>query len=324
MKSLSFKNALMQSKAYSLLRNDFGEGLSHAYMIVSSDDDVIDEFFTLVSASVFCSHQPPCFECAECRKVVNDNNADIFHLYPQKDKIKVEDLSLFLRNISVKPLEKHKIYFIHRADQMNVQAQNKLLKTLEEPPQYVTIFLGVSNESSMLDTIKSRVHTVYMDVFDNNTVYDTLKALDFDEDAIRVAIGCCEGRLGKAVKIATSPQYSDLYKSAIYILDNLSRSSDVVKVDGIASTQNDIGGFLDVLSIIVRDMLVSKQNENLVLSKHVSSKIISIASRYSQRALADILIKINDVRKEIALNVSVVSSIDNLLFTILEDKHKWQ
>ncbi len=324
MREITFFNALNNSKAYSLIRNDFVAGLSHAYMIVSSDDEIVDEFFTLVSASVFCPTHNACLECGECRKVLNDNNPDIFHLYPTKDKIKVEDISAFLSNVSVKPLGSNKIYFIHRADQMNVQAQNKLLKTLEEPPKDVTIFLGVGNESSMLDTIKSRSHTVYIDVFDNDVVFDSLKSLGFDDETCRVACACAEGKLGNAKKIASSQEYADLYKSALYLLDNLQRSSDVIKVDSLAITQKDMAGFLDVMSIIVRDMLVAKQNKNLVLSKHVSLDIINIAERFSERALADILMKINGARKKLSLNVNVTATIDDLLFTILEDKHKWQ
>ena len=115
-----------------------------------------------------------------------------------------------------------------------------------------------------------------------------------------------------------------MYKSALYVLNNLARSSDVVKVDGIIATQEDIQGFLDVLSIVLRDMLVSKQNEKMMLSKHVSEDILNLSGRYSERAIAEIIFKINVVRKKLALNVSAIATIDDLLFSILEVRHKWQ
>ena len=96
------------------------------------------------------------------------------------------------------------------------------------------------------------------------------------------------------------------------------------KVDGIIATQEDIQGFLDVLSIVLRDMLVSKQNEKMMLSKHVSEDIINLSGRYSERAIAEIILKINAVRKKLALNVSAIATIDDLLFSILEVRHKWQ
>lgn len=81
-----------------------------------------------------------CLNCSECRKAIHNNHPDVYHVFPTKDKIKVDDIEQMLDTVSIKPLSGHKIYFIHRADQMNAQAQNKLLKTLEEPPKDVTIF----------------------------------------------------------------------------------------------------------------------------------------------------------------------------------------
>ena len=324
MNEITFEKSLRASKAFSLISSDLKTGLGHAYMVVSPDDEIVDELFMLTAASVYCVSHYACLNCAECKKVLHNNHPDIFHLYPVKDKIKVEDIEGLLDTVSVKSLSGRKLYFIHRADLMNVQAQNKLLKTLEEPPSDVTIFLGVANEAGMLDTIKSRAREIYVDIFDEDAVYDAMLALGLDKEMSAIAAACSEGQLGKARKIATSPKYADLYKSALYVLNNLARSSDVVKVDGIIATQEDIQGFLDVLSIVLRDMLVSKQNEKMMLSKHVSEDIINLSGRYSERAIAEIILKINAVRKKLALNVSAIATIDDLLFSILEVRHKWQ
>lgn len=324
MNDITFEKSLRASKAFSLVESDLKVGLGHAYMVISPDDEIVDEFFMLTAASVYCHSHNACLDCAECKKVLHNNHPDIYHLYPVKDKIKVEDIEQLLDTVSVKPLSERKLYFIHRADLMNVQAQNKLLKTLEEPPSDVTIFLGVANESGMLDTIKSRARDIYMDLFDEDAVYDAMLLLGLDKEMSAIAAACSEGQLGKARKIAMSPKYADLYKSALYVLNNLSRSSDVVRVDGLIATEEDISGFLDVLSIILRDMLVAKQNKEMMLSKHVCEDIINLSGRYSTRALAEILQKVNAVRKKLSLNVSAIATIDDLLFSILEVRHKWQ
>lgn len=325
MSELTFCDALKSSRAYSLIRNDFTSGLGHAYMIVSGDVEIVDEFFTLVAMGVYCQSHSACFECNECKKVLHDNNPDIYHLYPDsKDKIRVNDVSDILEDVSIKSLSGRKLYFIHRADCMNVASQNKLLKTLEEPPQDVTIFLGVSNEASMLDTIKSRTRTIAMDVFDEDVIYDVLTSQGFDKDICAIASACAEGQLGKARKIAGSQDYADLYKTALHVLKELARSSDIVKVDGLISQEHNLSQLLDVMSIILRDMLVIKQNPSLMLSKHVSQDVQSLSERYSARALAEIFFKISEARRKLSLNVNTVATIDNLLFSILEAKHKWQ
>ena len=152
----------------------------------------------------------------------------------------------------------------------------------------------------------------------------SLLSLGIDEPTCAIAAACSEGQLGKAHKIALSPKYADLYKCAIYLLTNLNRSSDVVKVDGIVASEQDLSGLLDVTSIILRDMLVCKQNQNLMLSKHLSADIINLSGRYSERALSEILFKINTARRKLSLNVNVTATVDDLLFSMLEAKHKWQ
>ncbi|MBR4800597.1 MAG: hypothetical protein IK048_02880 [Clostridia bacterium] len=324
MSNLKFFEPLKASRAFSLLKNDFGKGLGHAYMVVSPDDDAVDEFFTLVACAVYCDSHEPCMDCAECRKILNGNNGDVFHLNEKREKIKVEDLQNFLSTVNVKPIGERKMYFIHRADLMNAQSQNKLLKTFEEPPADVTIVLGVSNEAGMLETVRSRARTLYLDAFDEQTVYAMLLSLGIDAATCSVAAACGEGQLGKALKIANSPDYAELYRSAIKLLRFLNRSSDIAALDSAVFMQKDVGAFLDVLSIILRDMLAAKGDGDLVVQKHIIEDIDALASNYSRHALADILLAVNSARRKLSLNVNPTATVDSLLFTILEDRHKWQ
>ncbi len=325
--SILFENALKASKAFEMIRNDFSSGLGHAYMVVSSDDDVVNEFFTLVACTILCKNKSACQMCPECLKVLHQNHADVFFVDGNKEPksvIKVERVSDIISSMSVKALGDKKLYFISRADLMNVQAQNKLLKTLEEPPRDVTIFLGVANESAMLDTIKSRTRTINLDFFDESVIASELEGLDIDSGVAKIAASCAEGMLGKALKIAKSQEYAALYDDALYLVENLNRSSDILKVSQRVVSQKDFRGFLDVLSIIIRDMLVAKTNQDMVLSRHLNSKIQLLSAGYSARALAEILTKINGVRRKISVNVNQVACVDDLLFSILEVRHKWQ
>ncbi len=325
--SILFEKALKASKAFGLIQNDFSSGLGHAYMVVSGDDKVVDDFFALIACAALCKNGNACLECAECRRVLHKNHADVFWLDGKaepKSVIKVEKVTDMISTMSVKALGNKKLYFISRADLMNAQAQNKLLKTLEEPPCDVTIFLGVGNESAMLETIKSRTRTVYMDAFDENAICEQLEAIGVNADRAKIAASCAEGMLGKAYKIAQSQEYAALYEDVIFIIENLNRSSDVLTVSSKASSQKNISEFLDVFSIVIRDMLVEKTDENMVLSKHLGGTIERLSGGFSSRALAEILTKINDARRKISAKVNTVACVDALLFSILEAKHKWQ
>ena len=188
-----FETTLRESRAFDLVSKDMMLGMGHAYMIVSPDDDTVKEFFTLVAGMIFCTSKRACFDCVECHKLLTDNHPDIFTVNYAGEKIKVQDVKNLISSVSIKPLGAVKAYFIHRADLMTPDAQNKLLKTLEEPPENVVFFLGAANEAGILDTVKSRCRKVYIDIFDRETVFNALTGLDCDGDSAAIAAACCEG-----------------------------------------------------------------------------------------------------------------------------------
>lgn len=318
-----FANVLKTSKAYELIKHDLSQGLGHAYLVVSADDDAVAQLFTLIAATVFCENGSACFNCNECLKVVNRNNPDVYYVNDDAKEIKVNDIENLTSSTELKSYSGKKLYFVNRADKMNTPAQNKLLKTLEEPPKGVTIFLGANNETAMLETIRSRCRTLYLDSFDNDKIYNALIELGVLPKTAEVASNCSEGMLGKAYKIAKTPDYAGLYSTVIYFLGRLNRSGDVVVLDRIAPIQNQKDEFLDVLTIILRDMLAVKENGEMI-SKHVSTEVKQLADGFSAKAISEIILLVNEARKKLFYRVNSQATFDSLLFSILEVKHKWQ
>ena len=324
MSELFFENALRGSRAYALMRSDIERGLSHAYMVISADDELTDSFFTLCGMTLFCQNGDACGECAECRKVLHSSHADIIHVNVERSDIKRDDVMELVGSVAVRALGKRKIYFIHRADLMNAVSQNKLLKTLEEPPENVTLFLGVANERAMLATVRSRTRAIYLDSFDESVIYDELIRLGKDEKAAAVASACSDGMPGRALLIADSPEYVSYYNGAVALLEGLNRSSDVADMSARVCAVKDIDEFLNVLSIIIRDMIIFKHSPEKTMSGQLGGGLEALSAKYGERALAAILFEINNVRKKLKLNVNLQASIDSLLFSMLEVKHKWQ
>lgn len=324
MSTLPFESALRGSKIYSLLCSKLLSESGHAYLIISADDELVDAFFSLVAARVFCERGDACLDCAECRKALHGNNPDIIHIYPDKGKINVHAVEELLDSVYIKSLSGKKLYFIHRADLMNPNAQNRLLKTLEEPPDNVTFFVSTANESGVLDTVRSRTLKLNMDSFDYGVIYAILKDMGYDDERCEIAASCAEGMPGKAKEIAASEDYRRCYNDALELLSGLKRSADVLAMSAKVASQKDLNNFLDILSIIIRDMLMQKQAGGRVLNAHISDSIASLAADYSAHALADIIGIINEERKKLKLNVNATAVADNLLFGMLEVRHKWQ
>lgn len=324
MKAPLFENVLRASRAFYLISKDMQLGLGHAYMVVSPDDEIVKEFFSLVAAKMFCLTGRACMECRGCRTVLDGNNPDVFTLNEQGDKIKVQDVKDLVASVSIKPLGDVKAYFVHRADLMTQDAQNKLLKTLEEPPAGVTIFLGVANEAGVLDTVKSRCRKVYIDVFDRETVYNALKDLGCGGEEAAIAAACCEGQLGKARVIAFSPEYGERYADALTLLERLKRSRDVLDAESVPSLKSNEGEFLKVLAVAVRDIISAKEGSPLFFGEATASRLERLSQGFSLRALALTLEAIGKAQEKLAFSVNTAAVEDSLLFDILEVKHKWQ
>lgn len=318
MSGLLFEKPLRSSRAFDIISRDIKKGIGHAYMIVSQDEEALEEFVTLFSCAVYCKDNSACFSCPECLKVLHGNHEDIINFRPVKKQFKADQLDAFLDEIHLKSYSGRKLCILHKADLMSNLLQNKLLKSLEEPPQEVTLILPVTNESQMIETIKSRANIIHIDLFDRDTIMASLAELGCDEKTAAIAAECSEGLLGKAHAIAKSPSYISQYETAVKLLTDLNRSSDILKLSPLVSSQDDMQEFLNVLSIVIHE---------LMLDKAENPGTENLKTKFSKRALAEILQKINEERKKLSIlpQKTIGGSVaDNLLFFILEAKHKWQ
>ena len=114
--------------------------------------------------------------CKSCCMFEDDNHPDFYEINQNyQDSIKIDDIRLMQTKIIEKPIiSSRKVYIINNAEKMTVEAQNCLLKTLEEPPEFVTIILVLNNENNVLVTIKSRCTKI---------VFTEESPMELDDDA---------------------------------------------------------------------------------------------------------------------------------------------
>ncbi len=142
------------------LRKTIKEGkLSHA--IIVEGDFCVDKmaFAKDLVKAVICkvSHGDGCDECITCNKVNGNNYEDLFILDKEGPSIRdeyIEEMQEFLKRKA--SLDLGKFAIVNRADLLTPKAQNRLLKTLEEPTKNTFIILLSENIENFLDTVKSR------------------------------------------------------------------------------------------------------------------------------------------------------------------------
>lgn len=320
-------NALRKSRAFKLFLNDIQKGLAHAYIISTTDEDVLVDFFRLLACAVFCEKGTACGECVKCKTILDLNDPDVIEINLEKARIKVDKVKDLVSSVSIKPVNgERKLYYINCAELMARDAQNKLLKTLEEPPEGVTIFLGTANLSALLDTVKSRCRIIPIDRFDFDTVYDEMLEITGDKNLSAVAAACSEGKLSQAEKIATSPDYLQSFNLAIETLKRVKKSTDVLGFISSAEVKKEIDlgleQFFTVLSVLMRDVLMANIDDKLILSKHIEEQISPLRSEFSQIALSRCIFEINKAKAKLKMNVPKEVVLERLLFTILEVKYK--
>lgn len=322
---IEFQDALKKSRAYNLIKHDIDTGnLSHAYMVISPDVYAVKNLFRLIACAVYC--KDACTTCPVCKKVLNGNHADVKFINEDGKKIKVEDVAALIEDTETKPFESdNKLYFVNSADKMNPAAQNKLLKTLEEPQKAVSIFLGVGSESAILDTVKSRTKKITLDRFSAGDIKDALISSGVAVGNATIAAACADGMLWRAKEIASNSAFSETFDRAIFILNNLKKSSDVASfLNDKTLDKDNLPVFLDALSIVLRDMIAAKTDKSLIMSKHKEWEIETLSKGFSLDALSNILYLVNEERKKLSFYVGSTGVVENLLLGILEVKYKCQ
>ena len=132
--------------------------------------------------------------CKACIEFDSNNNPDFMMIEPQDGKVKIDQIREMQRKVAEKPIvSDNKVYIIDDSDTMTSEAQNCLLKTLEEPPEYVTIILICSNEDNMLSTIKSRCTRIHFENLEISEVKGYIKQnypeIEIDDSIINLSQG---------------------------------------------------------------------------------------------------------------------------------------
>ncbi len=318
---------LKNTSAYRIVKGDkVANRLSHAYLLLTADEYNLQEYLKIFAMLMCCQEEEPCGVCRTCKLIEKKSHVDVITYPKQDESITSEEVNELIEESYIRPIEcDKKVFVIENAQTMNLSAQNKLLKTLEEPPRNVHIILGATNEYPLLSTIKSRVKKIEIPAFDSQTLINALKEDCQDIDRLSMAVACGDGTLGKAKALYNDKGLISLNQLVVDILVNMQASSDVLKYSTkIIENKVDISKFLSVLELLLRDMLVENQGqEDLVRNKAVISELKK-AQRFSTGALVYALESVLDAQKRKKFNMNPTMLIEWLLFQILEGKYKWQ
>lgn len=181
--------------------------LSHALIVESNDAAAIDRFASSLAHVLMCEARAihPCGECKACRLVTAETHADLFIISPLDEAtIRVDVIrELITWSQKTAQLGRVKIAVIQRAERMNRNAQNALLKLLEEPTDQTLLILGTSNPQTLLPTVRSRCERVVLNKPSRTELSDWLRreSKTEDESVIELALRYAELAPTRALEI---------------------------------------------------------------------------------------------------------------------------
>ena len=219
---MSFDNIVGNNKIKDFLNQSIDEKhVSHSYLFVGIDGIGKTLFAREFAKKILCLNGKG-DSCESCIKWDSNNHPDFLQIEPESNTIKIEQIRNMQEEISVKPIASNKkVFLIVNSDCMTKEAQNCLLKTLEEPPEYATIILTTSNESKLLNTIKSRCMKIPFQKIEENELEEYAKNvlnLNLSKEFIKI----CEGSIGKLLEIEED---KEIYTEINSLLDNIERYS---------------------------------------------------------------------------------------------------
>ncbi len=304
--------------------------VSHAYILNGERGAGKKLLANLFAMTLQCESgkSEPCGECKSCKQAKSGNQPDIIVVKHEKAAtISVDDIREQLNSdIMIKPYSSpRKIYIIPEADLMTVQAQNALLKTLEEPPEYAIIFLLTENAESLLPTIRSRCVMLKLrnikDKLVKKYLMEHLQIPDYQAD---ICAAFAQGNIGRAVMLAKSEHFNEIKEQAIQLLkyiDEMELHEIVSAIKEINKYKLEVTDYLDIITIWYRDILLYKATadvDGLVFGDQLKA-IKTKASKSSYEGIETILTSIEKAKTRLKANVNFDLVMELLLLTIKEN-----
>lgn len=304
--------------------------ISHAYILAGEEGMGRKTIAKAFAMTLLCerSNREPCLECHSCKQVLSGNHPDVLWVSHEKpNSIGVDDIRLQINDtIFIKPYSSaYKIYIVDEAEKMTVQAQNALLKTIEEPPAYVIIILLTTNQEAFLPTILSRCIQLKLKPLKNDVVGGYLmETMGVKESQADVYAAFARGNLGKAIHLASSDEFQLMYRQVLNLLKNLKEMDISMLLDSIKRLQEDhldLNECLDFVQLWYRDILMFKvtRDMNLLVFKDEYTTVSNICQKSSYEGLEAILNAIEKAKVRLKANVNTELALELMLLTMKEN-----
>ncbi len=311
-----------------------GGKVSHAYIINGEKGmgkHMLAEAFV---QTLFCEEkgEDACEKCAECGRIRRKNHPDVIYILPEEGKknIGVEYLKeALVSDVYIRPYAREmKVYIIPDADLLNTSCQNAILKTIEEPPDYVRLLLLTENSKRLLPTIRSRcIELDLLPVMDEDEKIKALLMNEYElpEYVVSTILQFASGNIGRALTLAGNDGFRDTLDEVFSLASHLEGMKSYEVYDRVSEIKNkatqenlDLKEYLDLLLLWYRDVLLykaTKKPDGLYFAQRLR-EIMRQSEVYSYEQLYSFVKGIESTKDLLHANISSDLALSLLLHRI--------
>ena len=297
---MSFDGLIGNDKTKELLKKSIkNENILHSYLFYGTEGIGKKLFSIEFSKMILCeSDNKPCGKCKSCVEFESNNNPDFSIIEPDGNSLKIEQIRAFQKKILEKPINgKKKIYIINDAEKMTKEAQNCLLKTLEEPQAYVVIILICSNENAILPTVKSRCTKIFFSELTKENIskfiQEKFSTTNFNENMLEL----CSGSIKRAI---------DVFEKRDVLSQINDIANNVTKVDKLKFIQEN-----EIFYNNKEDINLLLNYMNILFFKGINKDNVDSSSKCMEY--------IEEAKRKLSYSNNFDMTIDNMLIKIWEE-----
>lgn len=299
----------------------------HAYLFQGEEGVGKEALARTFAAGLQCqseSADKPCKECVSCRQMESGNQPDVIWVTREKASLGVDEIREQLCNtMDIKPFSSpYKIYLVPEAEKMTEAAQNALLKTIEEPPEYGIVILMTSNIFALLPTIQSRCLTMEFRPLSTAVVESFVKEhCQVPDYQARASAAFAQGNLGKAMRYAKSEDFIERKDHIISLLrhvEQMDLSEMLAVIKDLGTRKDEVRDYIDLMVLWYRDVLLFKATKdiNQLLFQDEASYISREASHRSYEKIEEILQAFEKAKVRLRANVNFDITMELMLLTL--------
>lgn len=306
-----YEELVKETTAYKIISTEKKKGaLSHAYLVVCADKYALKTYLKELAKVIEFQGDDGDERIA---KLIDKNAYADCTFYPLTgERIMTADVDDLVSKTYIRPLEnKTRLFVLCGAENATPAAQNKLLKTLEEPPKGVVILIGALRESGLLSTVLSRVKKIDVPPLSSEKIRSVLSERCKDKDRLETAIRSANGSAGAALAAYENGESDKLDSLVKDIFAEMKSSKDVIKFVKRAGKE-DIKELISALKAETTMRL-----ENAVYGKEDKDG-------FTVGALVAISEMLTDKEKAVAFSANTAMTIDGVLLSIVREKRRWQ